>query len=76
LERARLALDADVLKQLRDDGGWRLRISHAIVDPYSDNEVEFSVVTLGVSPDRRRAPDGDDMADRVGWLAAGRRRGW
>jgi hypothetical protein len=75
LEQPQLARDADTLNQLRNHGGWRLRVSHAIVDSNADTEAEISVTSLGVPPDRPRPPDGDDLAAEVEWLVTGRRLG-
>jgi hypothetical protein len=70
LEQAERARDADVLNQLREHGGWRIKVSHAIIDR-DGAEVELDVTTLGVRPDREWPPDGDDLAEHAAWLAAG-----
>jgi hypothetical protein len=57
--------------QFREHGGWRLAISHAIVDE-NGGQIELDVTTLGVAPDRAWPPDGDDLAAHAAWLTAGR----
>jgi hypothetical protein len=75
LEQAQQARDANVLNQLREHGGWRISISHAIVDE-DGRQIELGVTTLGVPPDRAWPPDGADLAEHAAWLTASRHHGY
>jgi hypothetical protein len=69
---ALVARGNDVLAQLRDNAGWRMRCEHLIVGPGGQGPemVHPFCTELGVDPDRGTPPTEHDLDEAHNWLTA------